>query len=275
MKIVGKGKETFLYINGLGVNKQVSLGKNIKLLPVTCTIDSKVIMDLSKNQGEFGVALIFLWLVNSQLHIVSENSKSLAKDAWNSLWDIVLLSAIFNCDAVCNFQCDKSAEDITNDCDFRVTNYHLRGLSQPMYYLNDEDIAWISKYFSNARNLLDQSSFHNAVHCLATYHWHTLPNARLALLWSGIEGLFDINSELIFRLSLYIARFLEMENLENRKTIFNNVKKLYNERSAAVHGSRKITDPDKSVDDSAQLLRRLILQCITNNNLPILEDLAP
>ncbi len=275
MEIVGEGKETFLYINGLGVNKQVSLGKSIELLPVTCTINPNVIMDLSKNQGEYGVALIFLWLVKSQLHIVSENSKSLAKDAWNSLWDIVLLSAVFNCDAVCNFQCDKSAEDITNDCDFRVTNYHLRGLSQSIHYLNDEDIAWINNNFSNARNLLDQSSFLNAVHCLATYHWHTLPNARLALLWSGIEGLFDINSELMFRLSLYISRFLEMENLENRKTIFNNVKKLYNERSAAVHGSGKIVDPYKSVDDSAHLLKRLILKCINDNKLPNIEDLAP
>ncbi|MGD0005276.1 MAG: hypothetical protein ABSE06_13720 [Anaerolineaceae bacterium] len=275
MEIIGKGTETFLYLNGLGVTKQVRLGKNIELLPVTCTIDSKIIMDLSKDQGEYGVALIFLWLVKSQLHIISGSPKLLAKDAWNSLWDVILLSAIFNCDAVCNFQCNKPAEEITNACDFRVTNHQLRGLTQPMYYLNDEDIAWINEYFSNARNLLEQSKFLNAVHCLATYHWHTLPNAQLALLWSGIEGLFDINSELVFRLSLYIARFLEVDNEEIKKMTFNNVKKLYNQRSAAVHGAGKIADPNKSVDDSAQLLRKLILQCINNNNLPIIDDLAP
>jgi hypothetical protein len=275
MKIFGTGTETFLYLNGLGVNKPVSLGKNIELLPVTSTIDTNIVMKLSKDQGDYGVALIFLWLVKSQLHIVSESPKSLVKDAWNSLWDATLLSAIFDCDTVCNFQCNKSADEIAIPCDFRVTNHHLRGLTLPMYYLNDEDIVWIIKHFVNARNLLDQSKFSNAVHCLVTYHWHSLPTAQLALLWSGIEGLFDINSELVFRLSLYIARFLEDDCKENRVKTFNNVKRLYNLRSHAVHGSGNIVDSNKSVNDSAQLLRRLILQCINNNNLPIIEDIVP
>lgn len=268
MRIVGKGTETFLYLNGLGIGKPVRLGENIELLPASCTTDSVTILNLSKNEGEFGVALIFLWLVKSQLRIVAESPKHLSIDAWNSLWDAVLLSAIFNCDSVCNFQCDRPIEKITTGCDFRITNHQLRGLTKPIYYLKDDDIDWINGNFSNARNLLSQSKFSNAVHCLATYSWHSLPNAQLALLWAGIEGLFDINSELIFRLSLYIARFLEGDDKENRKATFNNVKKLYNIRSAAVHGSGKNVDLTKGVDDSAQLLRRLILQCIRNNNLP-------
>ena len=223
MKIIGKGEERFLYLNGLGVNKQVKLAENIELLPVTCEIDLKIITDLSKDQGEFGVALIFLWLVKSQLHIISEDPKSLAIEAWNSNWDIILLAAIFNCDAVCNFESNKPAEEISTDCFFRVTNHHLRGLTMPLYYLKNEDIAWINEHFSNAKKLLERPNFLHAVHCLATYHWHSLPNAQLALLWSGIEGLFDINSELVFRLSLYIANFLEENNKENRRKAFNNI----------------------------------------------------
>jgi len=219
MEIVGTGTETFLYLNGLGVNEPVSLGKNIELLPATCTIGTNIAGKLSKNEGEFGVALIFLWLVKSQLHIVSENPKLLAKNAWNSLWDALLLSAIFNCEVVCNFQCNKSVDKLTVPCDFHVTNHYLRGLSLPMYYLNDKDISWINKHFIDARNLLDQSKFLNAVHCLSTYYWHSLPTAQLALLWSGIEGLFNINSELVFRLSLYISHFLEEDNKENIKKL--------------------------------------------------------
>jgi hypothetical protein len=253
IQIVGEGIETYLYLNGIGINRPVSLGRNIELLPATCSIDTVTVLDLSKDQGEFGVALIFLWLVKSQLHIISENPKSLAIDGWNSLWDAMLLSALYNCDAVCNFQCNIPIEEITKDCSFRVTNHELRGLG-PFYTLNDQDISWISQHFSTARDLLEQRKFLNAVHCLATYHWHSLPNAQLALLWSGIEGLFDINSELVFRLSLYIARFLEGDNEEKRKTTFNNVKKLYNFRSSAVHGSGKNANHDESVYDSAQLL---------------------
>jgi len=275
MRIITTSNETFLYINGLGVKDRVVLGKNIELLPATVNVNESVIASLVKNQGEYGLSLVFLWLVKSQLHITSKNPKQLAIDAWNSVWDIVLLSGLYNCDAVCNFQSNKPVEEITRDCDFRVTNYALRGLTTPIYYLTEEDVKWIKEYFAIGRNLLDQPKFLHAVHCLATYHWHSLPHARLALLWSGIEGLFDIDSELTFRLSLYISRFLEANDIEKRKTIFLDVKTQYNRRSAAVHGNREIKDPEKSVSDSANLLKRLIISCITQNKLPISDELAP
>lgn len=268
-------KDTYLYINGLGVYERVNLGRNIELLPANVTVKQSIVADLSKDSGEFGLALIFLWLVNSQLHIVSESPELLAKKAWNSLWDIVLLSALFNCDAVCNFQCDKPAEEISNTCNFLVTNHHLRGISRSVYFLKEEDIKWLKENYSNGRNLLDQPRFSHAVHCLATYHWHSLPFAQLALLWSGIECLFNINGELVFRLSLYISRFLEGDNEENKKIIFKKVKELYKRRSTAVHGTGDIKDPQESVYDSAQLLRRIIFQCIKQNNLPIIDNLAP
>lgn len=275
MRITSKGNETFLFINGIGVNKRVSLGNNIELLPAQVDVNEKIIAKLVRNQGDYGLSLIFLWLVKSQLCITSKTQKQLAIDSWNSLWDIVLLSALFDCDAVCNFQCNKPVEKISEECEFHITNRHLRGLTTPNYLLTDDDICWIEKSFTTAKILLDKQNFSNAVHCLATYHWHSLPNARLALLWSGIEGLFDIDSELVFRLSLYISRFLEGDNVENRKRTFLQVKQLYNQRSAAVHGTRKIKDPDKSVKDSAHLLRRIIIHCIDQKQLPKIEELAP
>jgi len=275
MRITSTGNETFLFINGLEVKTRVSLGNNIELLPAQVNIDEGTIAKLVKNQGDYGLSLIFLWLVSSQLRITCNSQKQLAIDAWNSLWDVVLLSALFDCDAVCNFQCNKSIEKISEDCEFHITNHQLRGLTTPNYCLTDNDIYWIEKSFSTARNLLDQKNFSNAIHCLATYHWHSLPQARLALLWSGIEGLFDIDSELVFRLSLYISRFLEGDNQEKRKETFLQVRKLYSQRSAAVHGTREIKEPNKSVIDSAQLLRRIIVHCINQKQLPIIEELAP
>jgi hypothetical protein len=275
MKISVMNKEIYLYINGLGVSERIDLGSNVELLPANVTAKQSTVASLSKDSGEFGLALIFLWQVKSQLHIVSECPKLLAEKSWNSLWDIVLLSALFNCDAVCNFQCDKPAEKILNTCDLLVTNHHLRGISKPTYFLQEEDIKWISENFPKGRNLLDQPRFSHAVHCLATYHWHSLAFAQLALLWSGIEGLFNINSELSFRLSLYISRFLEGDNEERKKLIFKKVKDLYNQRSKAVHGAGDVNNLQESVHDSAQLLRRIIFHCIEQNNLPIIDDLAP
>ena len=59
-----------------------------------------------------------------------------------------------------------------------------------------------------AKALLDDDGYSNAVHCLSSYRWHSMPRAQLALLWSGIEGLFRVDHELSFRLSLYAAKFL-------------------------------------------------------------------
>jgi len=275
MKIYGKGNDTYLFVNGLGVYERVDLGNNIELLPANITVNQSLVASLSKDSGDFGLALIFLWLVKSQLHIVSDRPGSLAEKAWNSLWDIVLISAIFDCDAVCNFQCDKPAEELSTTSDFLVTNHQLRGISKPVYFLKEDDIKWVRENFSNGRVLLDNPQFSHAVYCLATYHWHSVPFAQLTLLWSGIESLFDIESELVFRLSLYISRFLEGDNEKNKKNTFNKVKNLYKQRSKAVHGTKNLIDPEDSVNDSAQLLRRIILRCVEQNHLPVVDDLAP
>ncbi len=206
---------------------------------------------------------------------MAEGPKALAIVAWNSLWDAVLLSAIHDCEAICNFQCDRPAEEFSAECRFEITNYHLRGLTESVYKISDEEASWIENNFHTARTLLDKTEFQNAVHCLATYRWHVHPRARLALLWSGIEGLCNIESELVFRLSLYAARFLEPDNKDKMKTAFSNVKRLYKQRSAAVHGSRIKGEAGKAVEDSVQLLKTLLKRCIVVGDLPCVDALAP
>lgn len=268
-------KETFLFLNGISVNRKITLRENVELLPVRCEFKPSEILDLSPNMGDYGVALIFLWLVKSQIHVIGDDPKALVGNAWNAQWDGVLLSAIFNCEAVCNFQSGSSAENISSGCHFRVTNHSLQGLSCPIYELREEDIAWIEQYYKIAWSLLEIPEFNNAVHLLASYRWHSLPNARLALIWSGIESLFNVDSEVVFKLSLFISRFLCADDELERKATFTKVKKLYNQRSRAIHGAILKKEPFTTVEESAELLRRLILHCVRNNGLPREEDLVP
>lgn len=275
MKITGFNKETYLYMNGISVSKKLTLGGNVELLPAVCSPSPSDIIAVSKSETDLGVISIFLRRVNSQLHVIEDDANSLAVLAWNSLWDGLLLGAIFDCEAVCNFQCDRPAEQFNSECRFEVTNYHLRGLTHSIYELDDNDQAWIEQHFQTARNLLDNIKFQNAIHSLATYRWHSLPRARIALLWSGIEGLFDVETELIFRLSLYIAKFLAPNNRDEMKIIFSKVKKQYSQRSSAIHGSTIKGDVDDIVNDSAQLLRDLVKTCITVGELPQIDELVP
>ena len=84
-----------------------------------------------------------------------------------------------------------------------------------------------------------------------------MPGAQLALIWSGIEGLFQIDYELSFRLSLYVAKYLAPGNRAKLKAIFDEVKKLYGMRSKAVHGG-KFNSLSDSVKSSVGILRKLV-----------------
>jgi hypothetical protein len=97
----------------------------------------------------------------------------------------------------------------------------------------------------------------------------------MAVLWAGIECIFGASSEIRFRISLYIARFLHPIDADARKAKFEAVKKLYNSRSSAVHGSKIKGDLAQSVEDSAELLKNLIRQSIINKGIPKEDELVP
>ena len=79
--------------------------------------------------------------------------------------------------------------------------------------------------------------------------------------------MFQIDYELSFRLSLYIAKYLALGNIIEQKMIFDEVKKLYGTRSKAVHGGA-IESLDDSVKLSACILRRIVMKAAEEGFLP-------
>jgi len=275
MQVHKNEKTTYLYINGIEVTRPIRIGINTELLPAKCAYNKSVLESFSGSDISYGVALIFLPLVSGQLRISSDDPKDLIALAWNSLWDAVLLGALYDCDVSCNFQSNTAAADLRDESRVEITNYHLRGLNMKPYKLTEKDSQWLADNFITARNLLDIPEFEHAVHCLSTYRWHTYPGARLGIIWSGIEGLFKIESEIVFRLSLYISRFLEPKSKRRREEIFKTVKALYKTRSAAIHGSKIKGDVAAGAKASSRLLRKLVYECIRIKSIPCTDDLAP
>lgn len=74
---------------------------------------------------------------------------------------------------------------------------------------------------------MNNESYQNGVHCLATYQWHSMPRARLAILWSGIEGLFGIDSEIFSDESICSQILGARKRRETAQYFFKNVKNLY------------------------------------------------
>jgi len=276
MRTFGSGTESYLYLNGLATNRVVRLFDTVDLLPAHTNCSADLFLGLGKSDIDISVVSLFLPHVQSQLRVRGDSPEETAASAWNAVWDALLLGAITDCDVMCNLQSDIPVEKLTPTSHVVVTNYHLRGLARsPTRTTSDTEAAWIEQHFDSARTLLKNDRFQNAIHCSATYHWHSMPRVKLAILWSGIEGLFGIDSEIVFRMSLYAARFLAPDDRAKQTEIFAKVKELYKVRSKAVHGGRIKSDPQPSVRESADLLRSLVLKCGEIGALPNVASLVP
>lgn len=278
MQIIGKNNKTYLLLSGIEISRKITLTDAVTFMFAdTSHLDFHTAISTCRNPEDIAVVSAFIPRIASQFEIVASNAEELAIIAWNSTWDALLLSAIFNTEIGFHLQSDTEASKIDENSILYATNYHFNGMSNDKYILSDPDIQWVEQNFNNARCLLDDEAFMLAVRCLSSYRWHSLPRIQLAVLWTGIEGLFKISSEIRFRVSLYIARFLYHNNKEKQLATFNHIKRIYNIRSKAVHGSRlKEKDNDKEVViESANILCDLIRKCIVNKSLPNEQDLVP
>lgn len=276
MQIIGQGTETYLYLSGLSTLKEIPLYEGIVLAPVTSEFHFKNVenaLKMLKSEADFAVVMLSGRTIKSQLHIRASDAKQLAIMAWNAGWDSILLGAIFHCEVMGNIQCDKPFEELADATSFNVTNHHFRAVFSEPYQLTDDDAKWIDAHYAKARKLIDNVVFRTAVHAMASYRWHTMPRVQLAILWSGIEALFDVSMEVSFRVSLYIANYLEEDNVEEAKKLFASIRKLYNSRSSAVHGGKIKDDIGNQVSQSARLLNRIIRRCAELGSLPDTENL--
>lgn len=277
MQIAGTGNSTYILLSGLEVPADISLTKNVKLLPAdTSHLDFETAIATCSRPDDIAMVAAFIPRISAQFKIVAPTPKELAAHAWNSSWDALLLSAIFHTEVGFNLQSDTEASSISRQTNLRATNFHFQGLTQSSpYKLTSDDIAWITTHFQEAKLLLGNDKFQTAVHCLASYRWHSMPRIRMAVLWAGIEGMFGASTEIRFRISLYISRFLHPDNTDARKDKFEKVKELYKSRSSAVHGSKIKGDLAQTVEGSAEILRELIRQSIINRAIPNEEELVP
>jgi hypothetical protein len=129
--------------------------------------------------------------------------------------------------------------------------------------LTAKDAAWANAHFEQFNKLAAESiKFRFALEAAMDWRFTKNPRIALARLWSGIEALFGITSELVYRISLLCAFLLESPG-ESRRLRFQTVKKLYGIRSKAVHGEDLSEDKlHQGMADSFELLRDLLLVAV-------------
>lgn len=277
MQISAEADETFIFLNGIVARSDIQLAEGVLLQPAdTSHLDFDCALSTCSQPDDIAVVMAFIPRISSQFRISAGSPTEASIMAWNSSWDAALLSAIFNTEIGFNIQSNHSASDLSSSSKLRAIHRHMSGFNDAApYTLSESDADWISNHFTAARSLMENDIFQTAVQCLTTYHWHPNPRIKLALIWAGIEGNFGASSEIRFRISLYVARFLFPDNECERKETFQKVKELYNVRSKAVHGAKLKGDLQTASVESANLLNLLIVKCIETRSLPLEADLAP
>jgi hypothetical protein len=261
-------KELFLYVNGLKVLRSIQLDEDVELLPASGKYNPNFVLRHITNDIDMGILILFMGSIYSQIKINNNSMDLAAKKAINALWDINLLSGLYDNEMTCNIQSNKPYENIEDDdCLLGIMNYHIISCTTNFHTLSEDEAIWIETNIGKARKLLENDKFLNAVHCLASYKWHPLPRAQLAIIWAGIEGIFGIKNEISSRLSLCISNFLSSSRNE-KKEMFEKIRELYKNRSTAVHGSKLKNDINKIINDSVFFLRELIFKCINDNIIP-------
>jgi len=138
----------------------------------------------------------------------------------------------------------------------------------------DEDVAWVFKNFGTFNRLASESdAFRLALE--AAVDWRYTKEERIAIgrIWAGIEALFGISSELVYRISSLCASLLEQRGARG-KARFQAVKRLYGLRSKAVHGEKLNQDQlVAAMSDSYTLLRELLVLTIERGRVLTSDDL--
>ncbi len=158
-----------------------------------------------------------------------------------------------------------------------LLDYHLNlvgsGANENKIF-EKENAEWISERFEKFNDLASKDErFRFALEAAVDWRYSKDKKIAIARLWSGIESLFKINTELVFRISLFTSSILAPRGPQ-RLLLFNQIKKLYDTRSKAVHGEPVSEEKlIQAVSDSFDVLRGLLIDAITIGRLREVEEI--
>ena len=256
----------YLFLMGIRPAKAIHLRERMLLGPASCNPDPDAMIDSimkygSQNEIDLGLLISTLRLTTAQLFIKSSDTKELAADLWNAQTDLCLISALLHEEIYWTVQCDVEASLFDETSSVHVVLPYRLFLPRDFAEIPLEKCLYLESVFSNASKMMSNSSFSFAVNALWSYKQNLRLSVQMAILWAGIESLFGIRNELRFRISLLIAKFLD-----GGLDLYQEIKKLYDCRSSAVHNG-SVSD-EEVVKATANLLHQLILKCVDTQRMP-------
>jgi hypothetical protein len=145
-------------------------------------------------------------------------------------------------------------------------------VEKPSKAIDELDLNWIGNHwFSGGKLMNENDDFNLAFQAIDGCIWSHSSSLALVSLWGALERLFSPSHfELSFRVSATIASYLEAPG-EERLACYRRIKKLYDARSKAAHGSQ--LDESKALFETYALLKRALIKMMEEKHVPTREQL--
>lgn len=158
-----------------------------------------------------------------------------------------------------------------------ILEFHQKLLVLPTFRSdapNEDDAAWCRDHFGRFNAMCaDSAPFRFALEAAIDWRYAKDHRAAISRLWAGIESLFAISAELVYRLSVYSAALLHPRG-PSRTAAYSAAKRLYGVRSKAVHGEA-VSDEAlaAATAESFEMLRAVLLLSIERGSVPTEADI--
>ena len=112
-RVSARGRSTYLLLSGITVPRRVRLAAGIELLPIDPDSPPRpYLAGLELMDQQF--ALLALPWAQAQLKVSALPGAKIGVRAWNALWDVLLLSAIYGVRVNCGLQSTTQFERFTD-----------------------------------------------------------------------------------------------------------------------------------------------------------------
>ena len=123
-----------------------------------------------------------------------------------------------------------------------------------------DDVAWVEERLEPAVKLSVTSPTFNMALGISVESRFQGPRTAIAAIWGGIEAILGVDQELSFRISHYLSHILS-DDPRTRSQRKAAIRKLYSQRSKAVHGvGMKEADLERVRSESWELLSQVLQQ---------------
>ena len=271
MVSIAAGSGTELHIIGLGlsVDREIEIVDGLILKPERPPAFETSFGSTASQFQAHAAMLAMERLATFSLKVEhAEGGKALAFKAWNALWLFSLLSLACRSPVVSLYSVAQGELEPS----LANRNLVIRP-AERIIPMSDEQVQWVRTNYQRFEKLIDERQFNAAQRYYNNAHYLPDLDARLMLLWAGIEGLLNIDGELRRRIALHAAILLEGDR-DQKIAIFRNTKRAYDLRSKVVHGGQADTEElSSAVGFACDLLTGLLRRMVELGRVPSSSEL--